>query len=146
MAWADGGALEGDPKELPAPVSFVEGWRIGKPDVEFEMPRDIPVPAKGTIEYTYVVVPTGFKHEGAHAHQVGNVGDGDTLSGLLMMQSGGELQGKVESPRQEGNVWLHAGDCNGRRSLEAMAITISYNFARFPYPPGWAINCAFHSG
>ena len=55
-----------------------------------------------------ILVATSLKHEGAHAHHVGNVGDGDTLSGLLMMQSGGELQGKVESPRQEGNVWLHA--------------------------------------
>jgi hypothetical protein len=62
-AWADGGALEGDRKDLPPPVNFVEGWRIGKPDIEFEMPQDIPVPAKGTIEYTYVVVPTGFKED-----------------------------------------------------------------------------------
>src|SRR5450755_4179631 len=31
VAWADGGALEGNPKDLPTPVTFVEGWRIGKP-------------------------------------------------------------------------------------------------------------------
>src|SRR6266566_4287666 len=26
VAWADGGAVEGDPKAAPKPVKFVEGW------------------------------------------------------------------------------------------------------------------------
>jgi mono/diheme cytochrome c family protein len=26
-AWVDGGAVQGDPKNLPAPPQFVEGWR-----------------------------------------------------------------------------------------------------------------------
>src|SRR5271167_2799607 len=28
VAWADSGAKEGDAKDAPAPISFVEGWRI----------------------------------------------------------------------------------------------------------------------
>src|SRR6267142_4102290 len=31
-AWADGGAVEGDPKEAPKPIDFVAGWSI-KPDM-----------------------------------------------------------------------------------------------------------------
>ena len=59
-AWVDHGALEGDPKDKPAPREFsAEGWSI-KPDLVFAMPRAYPIPAKGTIEYTEVVIPTGF--------------------------------------------------------------------------------------
>jgi hypothetical protein len=60
VAWAEAGAPEGDPKDRPAPRTFVEGWNIGAPDQTFEMPIDFGVPARGTIEYTYFVVPTGF--------------------------------------------------------------------------------------
>jgi hypothetical protein len=59
-AWADAGAPEGDPKELPPPVAFIDGWNIGKPDVEFQMPNGFSVPASGAIDYQYVVVPTNF--------------------------------------------------------------------------------------
>lgn len=58
--WADGGALEGDPKDAPAPRQFSEGWRIGNLDVVFEMPAEFEVPASGTVEYTYYIVPTNF--------------------------------------------------------------------------------------
>ena len=60
IAWSDAGAPQGDPKDMPPPASFVEGWRIPKPDVVFEMPNPFEVPAAGTIEYQYIVVPSGF--------------------------------------------------------------------------------------
>jgi hypothetical protein len=63
VAWADNGAPEGDAKDAPRPRTFVEGWNIGKPDMIVEMPVDYEVPAKGTIEYTYIIVPTGFKED-----------------------------------------------------------------------------------
>src|SRR5215471_4280680 len=47
VAWADGGAKEGDAKDAPRPVSWVEGWTIGKPDVVIEMPTEFEVPASG---------------------------------------------------------------------------------------------------
>lgn len=60
VSWADGGAPEGDAKKAPKPVAWVEGWNIGKPDLVYEMPREFTVPAEGTIEYHYVIMPTGF--------------------------------------------------------------------------------------
>ncbi len=63
VAWADAGAPQGDPKDMPLPVNFVEGWRIPKPDVVFEMPADFEIPATGTIEYQYIMVPTGFTED-----------------------------------------------------------------------------------
>src|SRR6266404_4074340 len=63
VAWADAGAPEGNPKEAPAPAKLVDGWNIGKPDIELEMPNAFDVQAKGTIEYQYVVIPTGFTED-----------------------------------------------------------------------------------
>ena len=63
-AWADTGAVGGDPNDAPSlPRTFVEGWNIGTPDAIFEMPQAYEVPAGGTIEYTYLIVPTGFKED-----------------------------------------------------------------------------------
>ena len=63
VAWADSNAPEGNPKHAPASVTFSEGWTIGKPDVVFEMPNEYKVPASGTIDYTYVVIPTNFTED-----------------------------------------------------------------------------------
>jgi hypothetical protein len=60
VSWVDGGAREGDSKDAPAPVQWVDGWSIGKPDAVFEMPHDFDVPSAGTIEYQYIVIPSGF--------------------------------------------------------------------------------------
>src|ERR1051326_8183798 len=63
VAWADGGAKEGDAKDAPKPLTFADGWVMGKPDQVIEMPEAYQVPASGTIEYTYFVVPTGFTED-----------------------------------------------------------------------------------
>src|SRR5579871_471635 len=63
VAWVDGGAKPGEAKDAPAPLSFVEGWTIGKPDMVLDIGVDFKVPAKGTIDYTYFVVPTGFSED-----------------------------------------------------------------------------------
>ena len=47
LRWADGGTPEGDPRDLPKPVAWVEGWGIGKPDLVVEMPTPFEVPAHG---------------------------------------------------------------------------------------------------
>ena len=60
VSWVDTGAREGDPKDAPKPVEWVDGWSIGKPDQVFEMPHDFDVPAAGTVEYQYIVIPSGF--------------------------------------------------------------------------------------
>jgi len=59
-AWADTGAAEGDAKDAPKPVAWVEGWTIGKPDLILQYPKAIDIPATGTIEYQYLVIPTGL--------------------------------------------------------------------------------------
>lgn len=60
-AWVDDGAKEGDPKDLPPAPVFVEGWRLGKPDIVVDIGQDFAVKA-GNDAYEHFVVPTHFTH------------------------------------------------------------------------------------
>jgi hypothetical protein len=62
-AWADSGAKEGNVKDAPVPLQFADGWTIGKPDAVFEMPNEFKVPPSGTVDYTWIVVPTNFTED-----------------------------------------------------------------------------------
>ena len=62
-AWVDAGAPEGDPQAAPKPVDWVDGWKIGRPDVVFEMPTAFAVPVSGVLPLKYVIVPTNFKRD-----------------------------------------------------------------------------------
>jgi hypothetical protein len=62
-AWADSGAAAGDPHDAPPSRAFAEGWSAGQPDIVFQMPEPYQVPSTGAIEYTYVIVPTGFPED-----------------------------------------------------------------------------------
>ena len=59
-AWAAGGAVNGDPKDLPSRPVFSEGLSLGKPDVVLEMLEDYRIPATGTIQYEWFYIPTNF--------------------------------------------------------------------------------------
>jgi hypothetical protein len=63
ISWIDAGAKEGDPKDAPKPREFAEGWQIGKPDLVLQMPQAVDIPATGVVDYTYVVIPTGFTED-----------------------------------------------------------------------------------
>ena len=62
VGWVDAGAPEGDAKAKPAPVKWSEGWNI-KPDSIFQMPDSYTIPATGTLDYIYIVIPTGFTRD-----------------------------------------------------------------------------------
>jgi thiol-disulfide isomerase/thioredoxin len=64
--WLDAGMPKGDDRDLPAPLKFSSDWKIGKPDLVFEMPEPYKVPAEtppGGIPYKHFVVPTNFKED-----------------------------------------------------------------------------------
>ena len=63
VAWVDAGAPQGDPAEAPPPAKFISGWNIGEPDVVIEMPEAFEIPAAGTIDYHYLVLPTNFAED-----------------------------------------------------------------------------------
>jgi len=61
-AWADNGAPEGDAKDRPAPVEWVDGWRI-KPDVIVSMREPFHIPAKGRGEVIGFDIPNPFSQD-----------------------------------------------------------------------------------
>jgi hypothetical protein len=62
-AWVNSGAPAGDPKDAPPPRQWPQGWNIGEPDEVFEMPKPFQLPAKGAIEYQYLILPTHFTED-----------------------------------------------------------------------------------
>ena len=44
--WVDAGAPQGDPKDMPKPPQFTDGWQLGEPDQIIELP-EIQIPATG---------------------------------------------------------------------------------------------------
>ena len=62
-SWAEAGAPTGDPNDAPLTRRWPATWRIGKPDAVFEMPRDFPIPARGAVEYQYVILPSGLTED-----------------------------------------------------------------------------------
>jgi len=61
--WVDDGAPAGDPRNAPAPKQWTEGWNIPRPDRVISMTKPVTLPARGDIEYTYQIVPTGFTED-----------------------------------------------------------------------------------
>jgi len=62
-AWVDAKAPGGDPRDAPPPAPWAKGWNIPRPDLVIEMPKPVVLPAKGDVEYTYEIVPTGFSED-----------------------------------------------------------------------------------
>ncbi|MGH9690267.1 MAG: c-type cytochrome [Candidatus Acidiferrales bacterium] len=60
VSWADSGAPAGDPRDVPPPRQFAQGWIIPQPDVVVQMPMPVAIPASGDVDYTYEIVHTGF--------------------------------------------------------------------------------------
>jgi hypothetical protein len=62
--WVEGGAKEGEAKDLPPAPKFADtGWAFGKPDVVLSMSEDCAIPADGTVPYKYYAVPTNFTED-----------------------------------------------------------------------------------
>ena len=62
-AWAAAGAPAGKPSDAPPAPHWAEGWNISKPDLVLRMPKPVPIPAHGAVEYIYEIVPTGFTQD-----------------------------------------------------------------------------------
>ncbi len=64
VAWVEGGAPEGNPKELPPVPSFTEGWEIGEPEMVIPIPEEYSYKTGNKVdEYQYFDVPTNFTED-----------------------------------------------------------------------------------
>lgn len=135
MSWVNAGAPEGNPADAPPPKTFEDGWTI-KPDLVAEMAKPFEVPAKGTLEYQYVVIPLNLsEHRWAQAVEI-RPGDRSVVHHVRAML------------RMPGNPWLTdvpIGDTRPKRGPNAaggmrLGSIASYSPGRgaVVYPPGRA--------
>jgi hypothetical protein len=61
--WVDTGMAEGDPKNLPKPPEFPEGWALGKPDLVVTMDKAYTVPATGRDIYATFTLPVNLPED-----------------------------------------------------------------------------------
>jgi len=62
VTWANTGAPEGSKRDAPPPLSFHSGWNL-KPDLVVEVPKPVPLPASGTINYRFILVKANFPND-----------------------------------------------------------------------------------
>ena len=55
--WAETGAVEGNPADLPAAPQFTDGWQLGQPDLVLKMPQAYTIKADGPDIYQVFVIP-----------------------------------------------------------------------------------------
>lgn len=55
--WADSGAKQGDPKDLPPLPKFVDGWQLGEPDLIVKMTEPFKLDATGKDVQQCFVIP-----------------------------------------------------------------------------------------
>ena len=55
--WAQQGAIEGDPADLPLPPRWTEGWQIGEPDLVVQMPEPYTLAAEGLDVFRNFSIP-----------------------------------------------------------------------------------------
>ena len=59
-AWAEQGAPEGNPSDIPTPPKFGAGWQLGTPDFIGKPAKSYAVGAEGDDLYRCFIVPTNF--------------------------------------------------------------------------------------
>ena len=63
LAWLKSPMPVGEVRDAPAAAQYEDGWNIGRPDAVFELPRDVPVQAEGTMPYVNLHVELPFGEE-----------------------------------------------------------------------------------
>jgi hypothetical protein len=63
LRWVQAGARAGDLSKLPPRPEYSTAWTIGAPDLAVGMQDEFTVPASGTVEYQYFVVPTNLTED-----------------------------------------------------------------------------------
>jgi Tfp pilus assembly protein PilF len=55
--WVEQDEVEGDAADLPAPPKFVEGWRLGQPDLILKAEKPLVLPPQGSDTYWNFIFP-----------------------------------------------------------------------------------------
>jgi tetratricopeptide (TPR) repeat protein/mono/diheme cytochrome c family protein len=59
--WVEQSEVEGNPADLPAQPRFVEGWRLGQPDMILSATKPLTLPPQGTDTYWNFIFPVPIR-------------------------------------------------------------------------------------
>jgi mono/diheme cytochrome c family protein len=62
-SWVAAGMPRGEARDLPKPIDWLKGWKLGKPDLVLSMPEEFEVPAEGSLPYKEYILDPGFKED-----------------------------------------------------------------------------------
>jgi hypothetical protein len=60
--WVDGGAPQGNAKDMPTPPQFADGWQLGEPDQIIELP-EVQIPATGPDYFPTPTITPDLKED-----------------------------------------------------------------------------------
>ncbi len=63
VAWVDGGSMEGDAADLPAPLEFPDGWSLGAPDLIAQSDVDYTPPIQGDVYRCFSAPASGLRSD-----------------------------------------------------------------------------------
>lgn len=97
--WVEQGAVEGDAADLPPLPKFVEGWRLGQPDLILNAEKPLTLPPQGTDTYWNFIFPVPI-HETRWVKAV-EIRPGDKRyvhHANILVDSGGTLRHRETAP------------------------------------------------
>jgi peroxiredoxin len=116
--WVSAGCPEGSPRGPLAAGNHAEGWRIPKPDLVVEMPKEYRVPASGTVDYQYFMVDPGFTEDKWIRAAECVPGNRAVVHHILMLVlPAAAKRGDGAGRRSTGSAWL-AATAPGARPLD----------------------------
>ncbi len=63
FAWIDNGMPRGNAEDMPEEIEFHNRWRIGEPDMVFELPEEVTIEPTGVVDYKYFMTKTNFTED-----------------------------------------------------------------------------------
>jgi uncharacterized protein (TIGR03437 family) len=96
-AWVNGGAPEGNPADLPPPLTFDGGWALGQPDLILTMPAAYPVPASGNDIYQCFSLPTNLAADTYVAAFQVTPGDPTVVHHVIMYSDPGGASNQLQA-------------------------------------------------
>jgi mono/diheme cytochrome c family protein len=61
--WIEAGMPRGNEADMPEAIEWKNEWRIGEPDMIFEMPEEVTVDPSGVVPYQYFSTQTNFEED-----------------------------------------------------------------------------------
>ncbi len=102
VRWVDHGCPEGDLAEKPPEREWADGWRIGKPDQVFQMPRELSLPATGVMPYLYFVVSDVFEEDRWVQAMEFHAGKPEVVHHILALLQDPKDQGRTQDGLRRG--------------------------------------------